>query len=253
MDANKDITAKINPKILSLTISAIVLAIAVAAFSWANIRKIAPPQRTEPTVSATDDSEAGNNLTGVPDNRTETQAVPQIIPQTAPKTEPQTVKSDVGAGAGTEAQAPSKSEEGAVSGAALKFALPLSTDIGADYSQGEMAYNSTLGDWRLHNGIDFNGLPGDSVKAVYEGVITAVYDNPLWGTVVEIDHGSGISAKYCGLEKDSVKPVNSSVGKGSEIGVLGVVPAESDRMPHLHFEITVNSVLADPLEVLGRN
>ncbi len=133
------------------------------------------------------------------------------------------------------------------------FSLPLSTDMGRDYSQGEMVFNSTLADWRAHNGIDFKGVIGDTVKAVSAGKVIAVYDDAIWGTVVEIDHHNGVVGKYCGLGKGSTLEVDTAVKINDTVGNLGIVPCEASESSHLHFEMTVNGAPADPLEILGRN
>lgn len=133
------------------------------------------------------------------------------------------------------------------------FSLPLGTDIGRDFSHGEMVFNSTLGDWRVHKGVDFQGAIGDTVKAVAAGTVKKVYDDHLWGTVMEIDHGGGILARYCGLGRGSTLAVGTDVKMNDTIGNLGVVPIEKDDIDHLHFEIYVNGALKDPLEILGRD
>ncbi|NMP37740.1 MAG: M23 family metallopeptidase [Clostridiales bacterium] len=132
------------------------------------------------------------------------------------------------------------------------YSLPLGTDIGIDYSNGEMVYSATLNDWRTHNGIDFNGASGDPVKAVSNGIVTAVYDDALWGTVVEIDHGEGLCAKYCGLNKGSTPEKGADIEINDVIGYLGSIPAESLQGAHLHLEMRVNGEIEDPLKVMGR-
>lgn len=45
------------------------------------------------------------------------------------------------------------------------FALPMGSDIIKDYSNGEMVRSKTMGDWRIHNGVDFGGSAGNDVVA----------------------------------------------------------------------------------------
>ncbi len=130
------------------------------------------------------------------------------------------------------------------------FELPLGRDILLDYSAAEPVFNSTMGDWRTHTGIDFKGVTGDPVKACAAGFITSVYDDPMYGVVMEIDHGGGVCIKYCGLGKGSTVPAGTEVKTNDTIAYLGTVPCESESGAHLHMEITDNGVNVDPLEVL---
>ena len=130
------------------------------------------------------------------------------------------------------------------------FDIPLGMDISLDYSAAEPVFSSTMGDWRTHTGIDFAGVLGDPVKASAAGFVTAVYDDPMFGTVMEIDHGGGITAKYCGLDKGSAVAVGPEVKMDDTIACLGVVPCESESGAHLHFEMTEDGKNIDPLTVI---
>ena len=133
-----------------------------------------------------------------------------------------------------------------------KFILPMGNHVIKDYSNGEMVFSKTMGDWRIHNGVDFGGASGNSVSAVEDGIITAVYDDSFWGTVIEIDHGDGMLVRYCGLKKGSTLPDGAKVTRGEKIGTLGNIPVESGDGDHLHIEISINGKTVDPLEALGK-
>lgn len=132
------------------------------------------------------------------------------------------------------------------------FALPMGTDIVKDFSNGEMVFSKTMGDWRVHNGVDFGGASGNSVDAVADGKITKVYEDSFWGTVVEVDHGNGMTVKYCGLKNGTVLAEGISVKKGEKIGSLGKIPVESGDGDHLHLEVLVDGKTVDPLEALNK-
>lgn len=172
------------------------------------------------------DFEVRNNVTNVPDTRAETEESTEIST--------------------TEKSKFSKPYED-------YFSLPLGTDILRDYAPDRPMYSATMGDWRTHNGIDFQGADGDQIKAISYGTVSKIYDDVLLGTVVEIDHGNGVIARYCGLNKDTleVKPA-STVEAGALIGFLGKVPFEKTDISHLHFEIIYNGKNVDPLELMGR-
>lgn len=132
------------------------------------------------------------------------------------------------------------------------FALPMGTDIIKDYSNGEMVKSKTMGDWRIHNGVDFGGSAGNEVCAVADGTVTKVYDDSFWGTVVEIDHGNGMTAKYCGMKSGSCLPEGSEVKKYDKIGTLGHIPVEISDEDHLHLEILIDGENVDPLKALNK-
>lgn len=185
---------------------------------------------TEPEI----DFEVRNNLTDVPDTREYTEPT---APQTtqAPQTEGETKSSKY-------AQ-PYKDY----------FTLPVGTKILREYSPDTLQYNSTMGDWRTHNGIDFQGADGDQVKSVAYGKVKNIYEDILLGTVIEIDHGNEVVAKYCGINKDTVQvKKGATVEEGTLIGFLGTVPCEKSDISHLHFEITYKGENVDPLELMGK-
>ncbi|MDR1630121.1 MAG: M23 family metallopeptidase [Oscillospiraceae bacterium] len=207
------------------------------AYTLRQITKIKTPpvvteQRTTQRATTPDITRPANNdVTGMPDIRATAPPAAATLPQDETPADNVPV----------------------TKAAPTSFSLPLGTDIGKDFSRGEMVFNPTLGDWRVHNGVDFLGAVGDTVKAVAAGTVKKVYDDTLWGTVMEIDHGGGIVAKYCGLGKGSTLAEGTAVKMNDTIGNLGTVPCEKNEVEHLHFEIHINGAVNDPLEVLGRS
>lgn len=132
------------------------------------------------------------------------------------------------------------------------FALPMGTDIMKDFSNGEMVESKTMGDWRVHNGVDFAGSAGNEVVAASKGKVTKVFDDSFWGTVVEIDHGNGMTVRYCGLQSGSTLPEGSEVEKYDKIGSLGHIPVEISDEDHLHLETLIDGEYVDPLKALNK-
>ena len=134
-----------------------------------------------------------------------------------------------------------------------RYALPLGSFIAKDYSGDNVVYSNTMRDWRAHTGIDFGDNRGQSVLSIADGAVTDVRDDVLWGTVVTIDHGDGIIAKYCGLEKGTTPQPNDTVERGVVIGKLGEIPIESRDGPHLHLEVLRDGRHIDPWKLLRDN
>ena len=133
------------------------------------------------------------------------------------------------------------------------YCLPFGNQIIKDYSNMNPVYSKTLGDWRTHNGIDFSGEAGSAVVAISYGEVISIYEDTLFGTCVLIDHGNGVTAKYCGLNKETLNvKEHSSVNSEDIIGYLGDIPCEKQEGAHLHFEITHNGELVEPLELMGK-
>jgi len=182
------------------------------------------------------------------------QTTQPIEPETQPVMEPvQDVPDDravAAAEATTEATTAARTDNLPFTG---DFALPFGTNIVKDFSHGQMVRNETMGDWRVHNGVDFGGQRDQEVLAIQDGIVLGVTTDPLWGVVVSIDHGHGIIARYAGLTEGSTPREGREVAKGEAIGVIGQVPSESSGgSVHLHFEITVDGVIQDPLAVMNR-
>lgn len=133
-----------------------------------------------------------------------------------------------------------------------QFIIPLNGQIIQEYSGDELVKNQTTGAWQTHNGIDISGSQGDEVMAMADGTVTDILEDPLWGVVVVIDHGSGITARYCGLNKGLNITRDDKVSVREVIGALGdTADIESSMETHLHLEVTRNGDFADPLDIIN--
>lgn len=184
-----------------------------------------------PTASTTAPSRpVGQVVTNVPDDRRTTTTTPTTTTTAAPTV-------DTGAATGAPADL---------------FVLPLTNEVTKGYSDGKPAYSETMNDWRVHNGVDFKGETGQTVKALADGTILKVEEDALWGKVVTIDHGFGIHSRYCGLDVGGRK-AGQKVKVGEAIGMLTDIPCERDEGSHLHLEILVNDDYVNPVEAIGRD
>ncbi len=187
-----------------------------------------------PTVPPTEpnepDYQVRHNVTNVPDTREET-----TKEETQTTTEPQTTQSEFAV--------PYKDY----------YTLPLGTDILKDYNPTTPSYNATMGDWRTHGGVDFKGPDGSQVKSIASGKVTDISDDPMYGTVITVDHGNEVIAKYCGLNKDVTEvKEGDKVKSGQLLGYLGEIPCEKSDVSHLHFEIYYKGENVDPLALMNK-
>jgi len=133
----------------------------------------------------------------------------------------------------------------------LTYTLPVRGDITAPFSDGELVRSTAMGDWRTHDGIDISAQRGTDVLAAAEGIVAEVRSDPLWGTVVVIDHADGHQSHYSGLAANVPVAVGDSVTARQAIGVLEGVPLEMAERPHLHFAIRRDGAWVNPMDLIG--
>jgi murein DD-endopeptidase MepM/ murein hydrolase activator NlpD len=102
-----------------------------------------------------------------------------------------------------------------------------------------------------HPGIDLDGETGDEIWAAGAGTVVWAGPAPAgyggYGTMIEIDHGSGIRTLYAHLSSISVA-AGDEVAATEEIGTIGTTGSVTGS--HLHFEVRINGVPVDPADRL---
>ena len=74
----------------------------------------------------------------------------------------------------------------------------------------------------------------------------------MLGTCVTIDHGNGIVARYCNLNKTLTVKEGDIVSAGTVLGAIGdSAVSELSDPSHLHFEITENGKFIDPISLIN--
>ena len=132
----------------------------------------------------------------------------------------------------------------------IAFVMPIEGEVSGVFSEGELVRNLTLGEWRTHDGIDIRAEKGSPVRAAADGVVSKVYDDPMWGTVVEITHDDGFTSITSGLDPAVAVSQGDSVRAEDTIGVVGSVLAEISMESHIHFGMKENGSWIDPLSAM---
>ena len=118
----------------------------------------------------------------------------------------------------------------------------------AQYSE-DAVYSMTMKDFRAHPGVDFMAAKGEEVFSMCDGVVSRIYTDQHYGTVVEVSNAE-YKVLYCGVADDVKVKVNSSIKKGDVIATVGDIPVESKDPEHIHIEIKVGDKYIDPLLVI---
>ena len=101
------------------------------------------------------------------------------------------------------------------------------------YSDGRRSY---------HYGTDLANITGTPVRAAADGVVLHAGWQHIFGNVVILDHGQGVSTSYNHLSGIDVTP-GASVRAGEEIGQVGSTGQSTG--PHLHWGLVVDGVSVD--------
>lgn len=130
--------------------------------------------------------------------------------------------------------------------------FPATGEVLTAFSDGELVYNQTLGVWETHNGIDIAVDNGTDVVAMTSGVVDAIWDDPLWGRCVTIDHQNSVVSYYYGLASQLAVTVGDAVDSGDVIGLAGnTASAEIAIDPHIHFALQRNGEWIDPMQFVN--
>lgn len=99
----------------------------------------------------------------------------------------------------------------------------------------------------MHEGIDFNAVPGTPVVAAAEGVVLSAVYHPEFGNVIDLDHGDGLVTRYAHLSRMDAQ-AGALVKRGERIGAVGSTGRSTG--PHLHFEVRMLGVAQNPAHFL---
>ncbi|MDD4699541.1 MAG: M23 family metallopeptidase [Oscillospiraceae bacterium] len=208
--------------------------VAVGVAAWSAVQSLPTPPidsgKTESIVSKMTIDTSDNSAEGVGNT------VSNVIDDRKTSSEPKETSSEV-----TMTEAP----------IATFFVLPITGEVIKKYNDKELQYSETYRDMRLHLGVDIAADKGTKVTAAGDGTVTEIKTDPLYGVTVIIDHGNGVTAKYCGLNGIPIVKVGDAVDCKTQLGDIDTIPCESVEQTHLHLEILKNNKTVSPLELMG--
>lgn len=155
---------------------------------------------------------------------------------------------------GTGDETPPPSDEGGnTEDKALNFIAPTAGTVVKGHSLEMPVFSITLGEWRVHTGIDISCEEGASVFAAEAGVVSGIYSDPMLGYTVEITHKDDMKTRYSNLSGDvGTLKVGDEVASGDKIGCVGDTSiSELAEEPHLHFELLLKDVKVNPLDYIS--
>lgn len=109
-----------------------------------------------------------------------------------------------------------------------------------------MRRHPILGYMRMHAGIDFRAAYGTPIVAVSDGRVTSAGRSGGCGIAVRLEHGGGLSTRYCHMSRTAVAP-GMSVRRGQVIGYVGSTGLSTG--PHLHYEMYRGGRMVNPASV----
>jgi len=127
------------------------------------------------------------------------------------------------------------------------FMYPLSTrQITSYYGMRRDPFNGAL---QFHEGVDFRANIGTTVMSSFDGIVSVVGENWLYGKYIIISHSNGYKTLYGHLNSFNVKQ-GDRVIRGRKIGETGNTGYSTG--PHLHFGIyDKDNKVVNPLDLLN--
>lgn len=136
----------------------------------------------------------------------------------------------------------------------IKIVPPVAGESIHQFSVDALAYNETTRDWRTHEGVDLRAAVGETVVAVTDGTVYAIYEDSALGMTVVIRHSGDYTTHYSNLDENVSLSVGDTVEAGTVVGTVGQTAlVETAAESHLHFAVYHNNVPVDPMEFLGEN
>ncbi|MBQ8003947.1 MAG: M23 family metallopeptidase [Oscillospiraceae bacterium] len=130
------------------------------------------------------------------------------------------------------------------------FTMAVSGAITEPFSGEELVMNETLGDWRIHSGVDIAGAVGTDVRVIADGKVTDVNTDSMMGNTITVEHADGLISIYANLADGITLKPGDTLKSGDVIAKIGQTAlAECMEDAHLHLEVAKNGKAIDPLSL----
>jgi len=136
------------------------------------------------------------------------------------------------------------------------LSLPVDGILGMDHDPDLQVFSQTMGDWRVHTGIDIICAEGASVYCAADGTVLDVYEDPMMGYSVAVKHAGGLITLYQNLSSSHASGISegSSVKGGQLIGTVGdSAMLEIAEEAHLHFAVFLEEDELDPITCMSES
>lgn len=133
------------------------------------------------------------------------------------------------------------------------FISPLAGMISKSHTVDVPVYSLTMNDYRTHAGVDIVSTAGAAVCAAADGTIGEIWEEPMMGTCLSIEHTGGARSIYKNLSPQLPESVvaGAHVRAGEKIAAVGESALmEVAESPHLHYELEVDGVSVNPADYM---
>jgi len=96
---------------------------------------------------------------------------------------------------------------------------------------------------QMHEGLDISNQMGTPVIAPANGIVSDIANDGVYGRVLVLSHGFGMTTRYAHLNKVLVR-IGQNVKRRDKIAEVGM--SGKTTGPHLHYEVRVNGIPANP-------
>lgn len=133
------------------------------------------------------------------------------------------------------------------------FISPVSGALTKAHSTEVPVYSLTMDDYRTHTGVDIAAEIGTPVRAAASGTVTEVWDDPMMGKCLRIEHAGGAASIYKNLAPEMPAGITAgtALNTGAVIGAVGESALiETAESAHLHYELYVDGVSVNPADFM---
>ena len=107
--------------------------------------------------------------------------------------------------------------------------------------------NPFTGLTQMHEAIDISNRTGTPVVAPAAGIVSDIGNDNAYGRILVISHGFGMTTRFAHLSKTLVK-VGLKVKRGDKVAEIGMTGNTTG--PHLHYEVRLNGIPANPMRYI---